>query len=94
MSGQKEFLHEPDALRYVLRIDGDVVASVDYAQGAGTVSLVRTFTRPTHRGQGLAAQIVEFAVDDIAARGDRIVPMCWYVEQWFDEHPDRKDLLA
>jgi predicted GNAT family acetyltransferase len=38
---------------------------------------------------------VEFAVDDVAATtGYRIVPMCWYVGEWFDRHPERADLLT
>ena len=52
-----------------------------------------------HRGRGHAAALTAGAVEDIAtnggpAGGRRIVPMCWYVAQWFDEHPEKSALLA
>jgi predicted GNAT family acetyltransferase len=91
---QKELSHEPDARRYVLRLDGDIASVLDYRELGDTVAFVRTFTNPPYRGSGLAAELVRFAVDDVEQRTQhRIVPSCWYVEQWFDRHPDRRDLL-
>ena len=90
-----ELAHEPHARRYTLRIDGQLIAVVDYAINEGAISFTRTFTQPTHRGEGLAAELVEFAVDDVEAGGEySIVPMCWYVAQWFDRHPERAGLLS
>ena len=57
-----EFLHEPDARRYTLRVGGEVVSVLEYRdQGAGVV-FHRTVTIPRHRGHGYAAELVEFAV--------------------------------
>jgi hypothetical protein len=56
---------------------------------------VRSFTSPPFRGRGLAGELVAFAVDDIEASSERsIVPMCWYVGQWFDQHPAKAHLLT
>lgn len=89
-----EFAHEPDSRRYALRIDGQLIAVVDYAVNGKAISFTRTFTQPTHRGRGLAAELVAFAVDDVEATTDySIVPMCWYVGEWFDKNPDRAGLL-
>ena len=34
-------------------------------------------------------------MDDVEKTSDRhVVPMCWYVGKWFDEHPERADLLT
>ena len=90
----KDFAHEPDLRRYVVRVD-DVIASVlDYRVLGESVAFTRTFTNPPYRGSGLAAELVRFAVDDVEQRTQRrIVPSCWYVEQWFDRHPERRDLL-
>ena len=87
--------HEPEASRYVLREDGELLAVLDYAVSGDEVAFTRTFTRPTHRGQGLAAEVTAFAVDDVATDpAKRIVPVCWYAEKWFGEHPERAGLLA
>ena len=90
-----EITHEPDARRYVLRVGGDVVAVLDYALNGNQISFHHTYTKPPYRGRGLAAELVAFAVDDVERNSSlRIVPMCWYVADWFDEHAERRPLLV
>jgi predicted GNAT family acetyltransferase len=91
----KEFTHEPDAHRYVLRIDGALVAVVDYAINGNSISFTRTYTNPAKRGHGYAAEIVKFAADDVEQTTPyQILPMCWYVADWFEKNPDRAGLLT
>ncbi|WP_394551776.1 GNAT family N-acetyltransferase [Agromyces sp. MMS24-JH15] len=90
----KEFSHEPDGRRYVLRVNGEIASVLDYRVLGDAVSFSRTFTNPTYRGSGLAGDLVAFAADDVERTTSlRIVPSCWYVGQWFDRHPDRAHLL-
>lgn len=87
--------HEPDAHRYVLRVDGAIASVLEYAEQNGAVSFYHTVTVPTHRNQGYAAQLVEFAVDDVERReAGPIRPSCWFVAEWFDAHPERSALLG
>ncbi len=91
----KELTHEPDANRYVLRIDGDIVAVADYRVNGNQISFNHTFTNPAERGKGYAAEIVQFAMDDVEQNTTyKVVPMCWYVAEWFDEHAERGVLLS
>ncbi len=91
----KEFAHEADAARYTLRIDGDLVALVSYSLNGSSTSFTHTYTQPHLRGHGYASEIVEFAVNDVeSTSAQRVVPMCWYVDKWFAEHPERAALLA
>ncbi len=91
---QKELTHEPDARRYVLRVNGAIASVLDYRVLGESVAFTRTFTNPPYRGSGLAGELVEFAVDDVEANSERhIVPSCWYVGEWFDRHPDRAEML-
>jgi predicted GNAT family acetyltransferase len=89
-----EIEHDAARRRYLLKVDGQVASALDYADDGRTVSMTRTFTNPPFRRRGLAAVLVEHAVDEVAAQGKRVVPMCWYVAEWFDAHPERADLLA
>lgn len=85
---------EKDASRYTLTDRGDLVSVLDYRDDGRTVALTRAFTIPTFRGHGYAAEVVSGAVADIEARGDRKVdPVCWYVADWFDAHPEHAGLL-
>ena len=79
----------------MLRIDGAIAAVADYRINGSAISFNHTYTAPHLRGRGYAAEVVEFAVDDVEKTSDRhIVPMCWYVGEWFDKNPDRAGLLT
>ena len=89
------FSDEKDASRYTLHRGEELVSVLDYRDDGRTVALTRAYTIPTFRDQGYAAVIVERAVAEIEARGDRLIsPVCWYVADWFEARPDRADLLA
>jgi uncharacterized protein len=91
----KTLAHEPDANRYVLRVDDNIVAVAEYVINRSSISFNHTFTDPKLRGKGYAGEVVDFAIDDVeATTALRVVPMCWYVGKWFDEHPERGGLLT
>ncbi|MER7798453.1 GNAT family N-acetyltransferase [Microbacterium sp. NPDC096154] len=88
------FTNDKAASRYELRRGDDLVSVLDYRDNGRTVALTRAFTNPAHRGHGYAAIVTERAVDDIEAAGDRtVLPVCWYVAEWFDQHPERAGVL-
>ncbi|MVQ42761.1 N-acetyltransferase [Microbacterium sp. MAH-37] len=85
---------EKDASRYTLTHDGTLVSVLDYRDDGSTVALTRAYTIPAFRGRGYAAVVTEGAVADIESRGDReIDPVCWYVADWFELHPEKQGLL-
>jgi predicted GNAT family acetyltransferase len=91
----KTLAHEPDASRYTLHIDGKLVALADYAINGHSISFTHTYTQPAERGHGYAGEVVDFAMDDVESTSDRkVLPMCWYVAEWFDKHPERAGLLT
>ncbi|MBF4581930.1 N-acetyltransferase [Curtobacterium sp. VKM Ac-2865] len=90
-----EFRDEADQRRYAMYVDGELVSVLDYRQNDDAVTFPHTYTVPAHRGHGYAGELVAYAVDDVEARTDkRIVPMCWFVGTWFDEHPEKTPLLS
>ena len=88
------FSHEPDASRYTLHRGDDLVSALDYRDDGRTVSMTRAYTVPTFRGNGYAAVVVDKVVADLESRGDRtVIPMCWYVADWFEAHPERAGIV-
>ena len=88
------FAHEPDASRYTLRKGTDLVSVLDYRDDGRTVAMTRAYTIPTFRGHGYAGELTERAVAALEKSGDRrIIPVCWYVADWFDAHPDHGGIL-
>ena len=89
-----EVRHRAEASRYEIELDGRVVGIAEYADRGGVWIYHHTEIDTPFRGQGVGEELVRFALDDVRARGGRIVPACWYVAQFVDEHPDYTDLVA
>jgi predicted GNAT family acetyltransferase len=89
------FTHEPDASRYTLHRGNDLVSILDYRDDGRSVAMTRAYTIPTFRGHGYAGDLVERAVGELEQQGDRtVVPVCWYVADWFEAHPKRRAILS
>ncbi|WP_432571537.1 GNAT family N-acetyltransferase [Kineococcus sp. SYSU DK005] len=90
--------HDEDAHRYEGRLDGELVAIADYVPrdtGEGTVlAFVHTEVVPEHQDEGLAGALVDAALEDVRARGARVLPACSFVRLHVRRHPERyADLL-
>lgn len=57
------------------------------------VDLYSTFVPPESRGQGTAGRLVQVALDDLRAKGKKIIPGCSYVATYVDRHPEVQDLV-
>ena len=89
------FTKEADASRYTLHRGDELVSVLDYRDDGRTVAMTRAYTVPTFRGHGYAGELVERAVAELEQRGDRkVIPVCWYVADWFDENPARRGILS
>ena len=55
---------------------------------------MHTEVSPSLEGQGLGARLVAGALDDIRARGLRVVPICPFVRTYIRRHPDYADLVV
>jgi len=88
------FTDEKDAARYSLHRGKDLVSILDYNDDGTTIALTRAYTIPTFRGSGYAGELVRRVVSDLERRGDRrVIPVCWYVADWFDANPGHESLL-
>ena len=88
------FANETDASRYTLHRGDDLVSVLDYRDDGRTVAMTRAYTLPSFRGHGYAGDLVARAVADLERQGDRkVTPVCWYVADWFEAHPERTGIL-
>ncbi|BDV31714.1 GNAT family N-acetyltransferase [Microbacterium terricola] len=88
------FTHEPDAARYTLHEGDHLVSVLDYRDDGRSVALTRAYTVPTFRGHGYAGELVDRAVAALEQQGGReVIPVCWYVADWFAAHPERAGIL-
>ncbi len=81
--------------RYEINVDGALGGVADFREGGHDVLVFpHTEIFADRRGQGLAAELVGAALDDVRRRGKTVVPACSYVAQFIDQHPAYADLLA
>lgn len=80
--------------RYEITLDGELAGIADFQDAGDTVVFPHTEIARHLRGRGLAAELVQSALDDVRGRGRTVVPGCWYVAQFIDDHPDYADLVA
>jgi predicted GNAT family acetyltransferase len=86
-------VHEPERARYELRLDDDVIGEVDYMRDGEQVAITHTGVRPSHRGQGLAGELVEFALRDLRDARLKVLPYCSYVSEHIARHPEHLELV-
>jgi uncharacterized protein len=80
--------------RYELLVDGQVVGVADYHVDGDRWTFPHTEIARERRGQGLGAELVQAALDDVRRAGGTVVPRCWYVAEFIDTHPGYADLLS
>ena len=82
-----------DRDRYELRLDDQVIGEVDYMRDGDRLTITHTGVRPSHRGQGLAGELVEFALRDIRDSGLKVLPYCSYVSDFIARRPEYVELV-
>lgn len=82
------------ASRYEVVVDRQVAGVADYRVVGSAVVMPHTEVLPSMRGRGLGVELVRAALDDVRRSGRSVVPSCWYVAEFIDEHPEYADLVA
>lgn len=86
--------HDPDEMRFYLPLE-EGEAYMDYRRpGEDVVAYVHTWTDPELRGRGLAAVVVEAALQWAREENLKVQPSCPYVASFIDDHPEYRELRA
>jgi predicted GNAT family acetyltransferase len=89
-----EVRHNAEESRYEILLDDRMVGIAEYADRGDVLVFHHTEIDAPLRGDGLGAQLVQAALDDVRAQGRHILATCWYVAEFLDHHPEYADLLA
>jgi predicted GNAT family acetyltransferase len=85
--------HDADRRRYELAEAGGT-AFAEYELAGPVITFTHTVVPAALRGRGIAGRLVAGALEDVRARGLKVVPACSYVARHIADHPDTQDLLA
>lgn len=84
----------PERERYEAHLDGALAGVLEYVVKRGRIALVHTEVSPDFEGQGVAAGLARFALDDARGRGLRVIPICPYVQRYLAKHPADHDIVV
>jgi uncharacterized protein len=80
--------------RYEARTaDGALVGFAAYQLATNLIVMTHTEVDRSFEGQGVATALIRGALDDIRARGLRVLPLCPFVTAFLQRHPDYRDLV-
>lgn len=83
-----EYRYEPN--RIYLVDDGEELGEVTFPQtGTNTFTINHTFVNGRLRGQGIAAELVQRAVEHIESNGGRVEATCSYALLWLQRNRNR-----
>jgi len=72
----------------------ELIAEVTFPDiDATTVVINRTFVDDSLRGQGIAGQLMQEAALQLRSERKKAALACSYAINWFDKHPEYRDIL-
>jgi predicted GNAT family acetyltransferase len=80
--------------KFLIRLTPKDHAYVEYHLEGGKMYIDSTFTPEEYRGRGLAAELTEAAIGYAREKKFKIVPNCSYAKDYFEKHPEHRDMLA
>ena len=89
-----EVVDNPARSRYELRDAGHLVGFTEYEERDGALVFPHTVITQPKRREGYGSVLVQGALDDVRAKGRRIVAQCPFVARFVAEHPEYADLLT
>lgn len=79
---------------YITDNDNNIIAEVTFPNvKEGVVNINHTYVDDSLRGQGIAAKLVDAACNSIEKQNKKCIVTCPYAVKWFDEHPEKNDLI-
>ncbi|MFF5053178.1 GNAT family N-acetyltransferase [Micromonospora sp. NPDC000663] len=84
----------PAKNRFEILVDDALAGFTAYVPRGEVLVLTHTEVDPGFQGKGVASALIRGALDEIRARGGRLVPQCPFVAAFVDKHPEYADLVV
>lgn len=86
-------VHNAEESLYEIHVDGERAGLTHYRVTPEALVFDHTEIDDAHEGQGLGGQLARGALDDVRAKGQRVIAECPFMKAWIAEHEDYQDLL-
>jgi predicted GNAT family acetyltransferase len=78
--------------RYELVVDGRPAFS-EYRRDGDAIVFLHTEVPEELEGRGIGSQLVRAALDDVRAKGLRVIPLCPFVRAYIARHPEYLEIV-
>ena len=85
--------HNAGENRFETTVDGHQSVA-EYELRDGGIVFTHTFVPPELRGRGIAAKLVQHALEYARDQKLRVVPLCSYVADYIERHPEFKPMVV
>ncbi len=84
----------PAEFRYEILRQGKPLGFIQYWISGERIGLVHTELLSSAQGLGVGSRLMAGALEDIRARGLRVIPQCPFVVAHLRRHPEQRNLIA
>jgi len=88
-----EVLDVPVRSRYEVTVDGELAGFAEYREIEGARVFTHTEVFDAHEGKGVGSALARGALDDVRARGRRLVALCPFIAAHLERHGEYDDLV-
>ena len=88
-----EVTDAPARHRYEATVDGTLAGFAQYREVDGARVFTHTEVFDAYEGKGVGGALARGALDDVRARGGRLVAQCPFIAAYLDRHPAYADLI-
>jgi predicted GNAT family acetyltransferase len=92
-TGDPDVHDHPSRMRYEVTVDGDLMGYALYERHGDQIVFTHTEIEPKAEGHGVGGRLARAALDDVRARGLRVVPRCPFIASFIERHPEYQDLV-
>ena len=88
-----EIWDDPESGAYLVEVDGSRVGKAEYRMRGGRHWFVHTEVDDEYEGTGIGTKLVQFALDDVRAKGGLVVPICPFFAAYLRRHPEYEEIV-
>ena len=83
----------PEKHQFELIVEGHVALAA-YRLTPGIITFTHTEVPKELGGRGIGSQLAKGALDQVRARGLKVVPLCPFIKAYIEKNAEYRDLLA
>ncbi|MEV4825217.1 GNAT family N-acetyltransferase [Micromonospora sp. NPDC049275] len=84
----------PAKNRFEILVDDALAGFTAYVPRGEVLVFTHTEVDRGFQGKGVGSVLIRGTLDQVRARGGRVVPQCPFVAAFIDKHPEYADLVA